>query len=248
MSKISASSVAKILRRHEEHECPPESFGGVCVKPVAIADLPTRFGDFQVIAFENNQDAKEHTMLIRGDVRGKENIPVRLHSECLTGDGLGSLRCDCRDQLITALAYLGEQEAGALLYLRQEGRGIGFANKIRAYALQDKGYDTVEADRALGFSGDERAYDVAAHMLASLEVPSIRLMTNNPKKIEDLVRHGVRVNGRIPLEIPANEHNRFYLETKRKKAGHLLDLDARKINERLHEQGEEIKIQGGSRE
>src|SRR5204862_7213288 len=139
--------------------------------------------------------------------------PVRLHSECLTGDALGSLRCDCRDQLETALKAIGQMERGMLLYLRQEGRGIGLINKIRAYSLQDQGLDTVEANLALGFRDDERDYAVAAHMLASLNVRSIRLMTNNPNKIRQLEHLGVQVSDRIPHVIPATEWNRFYLET-----------------------------------
>ncbi len=155
----------------------------------------------------------------------RESIPVRVHSECLTGDAIGSLRCDCRDQLTESLRRIGQMEAGLVIYLRQEGRGIGFANKIRAYRLQDDGYDTVQANVMLGFRPDERDYAMAAHILGSLHVRSIELMTNNPQKVADLTRHGVRVVGRIPLVIPPNEHNEAYLETKRKRMGHLLDVE-----------------------
>lgn len=216
--------VNKLLKENALHDCSGEKFGGVCVKIVSIAKLPTRFGDFQIVAFQNNKDKKEHAALIRGDVIGKSDVTIRLHSECLTGDGFGSLRCDCRDQLTASLEKIDELKKGVILYLRQEGRGIGFINKIRAYALQDQGYDTVEADKMLGFSGDERDYNIAAHMLSSLKIGSIKLMTNNPKKIADLKRHGVKVNGRIPLIIPPNKFNRAYLETKKAKAGHLLEF------------------------
>jgi GTP cyclohydrolase II len=162
--------------------------------------------------------------LVRGDVSGKDEVPVRLHSECLTGDVLGSLRCDCRDQLESSLRMIGRMDHGVLLYMRQEGRGIGLVNKIRAYGLQEHGYDTVEANLALGFRDDERDYSVAAHMLMSLHVGSIRLITNNPRKIEDLTRLGIKVVGRIPLVMPVNEYNRFYLETKTMKSGHLIDF------------------------
>jgi GTP cyclohydrolase II len=149
---------------------------------------------------------------------------VRLHSECLTGDAIGSLRCDCRDQLEASLKAIGEMERGMVLYLRQEGRGIGLTNKIRAYSLQDEGLDTVEANHALGFRDDERDYAVAAHMLMSLKVESVQLMTNNPKKINQLTQYGINVTKRIPHIMPTNEHNRFYLETKAAKSGHMIDF------------------------
>ncbi|MCP3980558.1 MAG: GTP cyclohydrolase II [bacterium] len=197
--------------------------GEVAVRMLAVATLPTLYGEFHIVAFGNNRDQKEHVAIVHGDVTGREDVPSRLHSECLTGDALGSLRCDCRDQLQAALYKLSRLERGVVLYLRQEGRGIGLANKIRAYALQDRGMDTVEANLALGFRDDERDYAIAAHMLHALEVRSIRLMTNNPSKIDQLQRHGVVVSGRIPHEVPSNEHNRFYLETKASRSGHWID-------------------------
>jgi len=207
--------------------------------------LPTRFGDFHIIAFENNRDGKEHVAITRGDVIGASDVPVRLHSECLTGDALGSLRCDCRDQLETALKKIGKMEKGVLVYLRQEGRGIGLVNKIRAYSLQDEGLDTVEANLALGFRDDERDYAVAAHMLMSLKIDSVQLMTNNPKKINQLVQYGIKVNGRIPHIVEPNEYNRFYLETKAAKSGHLIDFYGK---ERLSEQDDRPIVEGMSEE
>lgn len=165
---------------------------------------------------------KENIALVHGKVKGQHKVPVRLHSECLTGDVLGSHRCDCRDQLETALAYLGQQERGILLYLRQEGRGIGLINKVRAYALQEQGLDTVDANHALGFSDDERDYSMAAAMLKQLEVESIRLMSNNPHKISGLLDNGVAVADRIPHVMTPNSHNRHYLETKARKSGHMI--------------------------
>lgn len=216
--------IKDILNENRDHECEGFGVNHVCVRIVSIAELPSRFGEFQVVAFWNNRDAKEHAAFVHGDISGREDVPVRLHSECLTGDAIGSLRCDCRDQLETALRTIGQMENGILLYLRQEGRGIGFANKIRAYALQDYGYDTVEANLALGFRDDERDYSVAAHMLESLHVKSIRLMTNNPKKINALTNFGIKISERIPLIIPPNLYNRFYLQTKAEKSGHLLKV------------------------
>jgi GTP cyclohydrolase II len=197
------------------------------VRVEAVADLPTRFGHFRIVAFYNNRDAKEHVAIVHGDVLGQENVVTRLHSECLTGDVLGSLRCDCRDQLGTALERIAQEPCGVLLYLRQEGRGIGLLNKVRAYALQDRGLDTVDANIALGFRDDERDYAVAAHMLASLTLRSVRLLTNNPRKVEELVSYGIRVTDRIPHVIPANEHNRFYLETKANRSGHFIDFEGK---------------------
>ena len=187
----------------------------------AEARLPSRFGDFRVVAFDS-VDGKEHAAILKGDVRDQEDVPLRVHSECFTGDVMGSWKCDCRDQLEAALAYIAGQERGAVLYLRQEGRGIGLANKIRAYALQDAGLDTVEANHALGFQDDERRYDIAADMVRELGIRSIRLITNNPNKIVGLKAIGVPITGRIPLQMPPNPHNRHYLDTKRRKSGHLL--------------------------
>lgn len=213
----------------------------VCVSIAAIAELPSRFGQFHIVAFYNNKDDKEHVAIVRGDVCGEEDVPVRVHSECLTGDVIGSLRCDCRDQLESALRMIGEMDKGILLYMRQEGRGIGLINKIRAYGLQEHGYDTVEANLLLGFRDDERDYSVAAHMLESLHVKSIRLITNNPNKIEELTKNGVVVTGRIPHVMPANEYNRFYLETKAIKSGHLIDTFGK---EHLPEQSDFPVVEG----
>ena len=215
-----------LVERDKEHDC--EGFGPhrVCVKVEAVAELPSRFGRFQIVGFWNNRDRKEHIALVHGDVLVQEDVVTRLHSECLTGDALGSLRCDCRDQLGVALQKIASLPRGMLLYLRQEGRGIGLLNKLRAYALQDAGLDTVDANLALGFRDDERDYAVAAHMIASLTVGSVQLLTNNPRKIEGLERYGTRVTGRVPHVIPANEHNRFYLQTKARRSGHIIDFSA----------------------
>ena len=213
-----------LVERDKNHDC--DGFGdhAVCVKVDAVADLPTRFGDFRIIAFWNNRDEKEHIALVHGDVLGASNVVTRLHSECLTGDALGSLRCDCRDQLAVAMQRISKEPCGVILYLRQEGRGIGLLNKIRAYALQDRGLDTVDANIALGFRDDERDYAIAAHALASLTVRSVRLLTNNPKKVSELEKYGIEVADRIPHVIPANEYNRFYLETKANRSGHFIDV------------------------
>ncbi len=208
-----------------DHECPGLGRDHTCVRIAAVADLPTRFGTFHIVGFWNDRDGKDHIAIVKGDPFGKSDVPVRLHSECLTGDALGSLRCDCRDQLTSALRTIGEQETGMVLYLRQEGRGIGLLNKLRAYALQDEGLDTVDANVALGFRDDERDYSIAAHMLELLQVRSIQLMTNNPNKIAGLRDLGIDVTGRIPHVIPANEYNRSYLETKALRSGHLIDVD-----------------------
>jgi len=230
-----------LVIRDRDHEC--DGFGPdrLCVRIVGVADLPTRFGDFRILAFWNNRDEKEHVAIVRGDVVGAENVCTRLHSECLTGDAIGSLRCDCRDQLEAALSRIGSLDRGLVLYLRQEGRGIGLINKVRAYALQDQGLDTVEANQALGFRDDERDYSIAAHMIHSLGIRSIRLMTNNPEKIGQLTQHGVTVADRIPHVIPPNAHNRFYLETKAERSGHWIDFTG-KVH--LPEQSDPVVVEG----
>lgn len=206
---IPLSKINRLLKENKNHH----------IKLMAIAALPTRWGNFQIVAF-CTKDNQEHAAIIKGDVIGKSHVLVRVHSECLTSDALGSLRCDCRDQLTASLRKIAKLKLGMVIYLRQEGRGIGLVNKIKSYALQDKGVDTIEADQILGFSADERSYHMAAHLLFSLKVKSIKLMTNNPQKISALKRYGIKVE-RIPLIVPANRYNRFYLKTKQMKGGHL---------------------------
>lgn len=232
-----------LLQNEGDHECEGIGKDKVCVRVVAMAELPTRFGEFHIVAFENNRDGKEHVAIIKGDVIGAKDVPVRLHSECLTGDALGSLRCDCRDQLEASLKMIGAMGRGMVLYLRQEGRGIGLVNKIRAYSLQDQGLDTVEANHALGFRDDERDYAVAAHMLMSLKIESVRLITNNPKKIQQLIDYGIQVSDRIPHIMEPNEYNRFYLETKVVKSGHMIDFHGK---QHLPEQSDRPFIKGMS--
>ncbi len=216
-----------LVERDKDHDCAGFGPHHICVRVVAVADLPSRFGVFRIVAFWNNRDGKEHIALVHGDVLGALDLPTRLHSECLTGDALGSLRCDCRDQLEVSLRKIGALERGVVLYMRQEGRGIGLINKVRAYALQDRGLDTVDANLVLGFRDDERDYAVAAHMLASLNVGSIQLMTNNPNKIGQLEQLGTKVTGRIPHVMPATEYNRAYLETKATRSGHQMQFDGK---------------------
>ena len=237
----SRDALNELVAQDQDHEC--EGFGPskVCVRVVAVAELPTRFGRFRLVGFWNNRDGKEHVAMVLGDAVGGEEVPVRLHSECLTGDVMGSLRCDCRDQLTGGLETIQQLGRGALLYLRQEGRGIGLINKIRAYALQEQGLDTVEANQALGFRDDERDYAVAAHMLHSLKLRSVRLITNNPDKIRQLTQHGITVAGRIPHVIAPNEFNRFYLETKARRSGHVIDFAGAA---RLPEQSDPVRVEG----
>jgi GTP cyclohydrolase II len=194
------------------------------IQMVSVADLPTRFGNFRAVAFTADARGDEHIAIVHGHVRDEKDVPMRIHSECLTGDVLGSLRCDCRDQLIHALETLGQMERGVLLYLRQEGRGIGLTNKIRAYALQDNGHDTVEANHLLGFGDDERDYTVAGEMVRALGIKSVQLMTNNPRKLIGMKEHGVTVSGRLPVVMPVNRFNASYLMTKQKRSGHMLSL------------------------
>jgi 3,4-dihydroxy 2-butanone 4-phosphate synthase/GTP cyclohydrolase II len=190
------------------------------IKRITEAKLPTKYGEFRVLVYRSAADRKDHVAIVKGDVKGREDVLVRVHSECLTGDLLGSLRCDCGGQLHEALKKIESEGIGILLYMRQEGRGIGLTNKIKAYALQDKGMDTVEANEALGFDADLRDYGIGAQILKDLGLGSIRLLTNNPKKIVGLEGYGLKVTGREPLYLPTNQHNERYIETKKKKMGH----------------------------
>ena len=192
----------------------------------AEADLPTERGMFRTVVFRDKRTAKEHVALVKGDIEGLEGVPVRLHSECLTSEVFGSLKCDCQQQLERALDFVAHHGRGVVLYLRQEGRGIGLGNKIRAYALQAQGLDTYEANRRLGFPDDLRSYDVAAEMLRLLGVRSVDLITNNPLKIAGLVEEGIPVRRRIPSRTAHNPHNVDYLRTKRERTGHLIELFA----------------------
>lgn len=203
--------------------------GEVCERlafRTAMAALPSAHGDFQMFAFGCSQPTMtgggEHLVIMKGDVRGKSGVLLRIHSECLTGDVFGSRRCDCGEQLDYALQALEREGEGLVLYLRQEGRGIGLANKVRAYQLQDHGADTIEANEILGYPADMRTYHCAACALRILNVKSVRLMTNNPTKIEEICKYGVQVDERVPIEIPANPANERYLDVKRDQMGHMI--------------------------
>ena len=192
------------------------------VKYVASSKLPTPWGTFTMVGFEDESSGKEHVALVYGDVAGGSAVLARVHSECLTGDALFSLRCDCGFQLQEALKRISEEGTGVLLYLRQEGRGIGLLNKIRAYHLQDGGADTVEANERLGFAADMRDYSMCLPMLEHLGVEQVRLMTNNPRKVKALEQYGVPVSERVPLQVGKNRHNEQYLATKMGKLGHMM--------------------------
>ncbi len=192
------------------------------IRRVAEAELPTKFGEFHVIAYESMLDGREHLAITKGDPSGKPGVLVRMHSECMTGDVFGSMRCDCGEQLVAAMRQLDAEGQGAIVYLRQEGRGIGLGNKVRAYQLQDEGLDTVEANEKLGFKPDLRDYGIGAQILLDLNLHSIRLLTNNPRKIVGLDGYDIEITGTQALQVEPNEHNERYLETKRSKLGHTL--------------------------
>jgi 3,4-dihydroxy 2-butanone 4-phosphate synthase/GTP cyclohydrolase II len=192
------------------------------VRRVAEADLPTRYGQFRVFAYESIADHETHVAVVRGTLGEGRDVLVRVHSRCLTGDVFHSARCDCGDQLESALRRISVEGRGVLLYLNQEGRGIGISNKIQAYALQDQGYDTVEANERLGFKPDQRDYGIGAQILSDLGVRSMRLLTNNPRKFVGLEGYGLSVSDTVPIEIPATESTRRYLKTKKEKLGHRL--------------------------
>ncbi|TVR89555.1 MAG: GTP cyclohydrolase II [Spirochaetaceae bacterium] len=195
------------------------------VEFVTDVDFPTRLGHFRLYGFYDHQTDEEHTALVLGDVRGAQNLPVRVHSECHTGDVWGSLRCDCREQLELAVSYVAERKAGVVVYMRQEGRGIGLMNKLRAYKLQELGFDTVEANEQLGFPAEARDYRVTACILRLLGVKSLELMSNNPDKIEKLKAYGVEISGRIPIVAEPNPHNQAYMDTKRLRMRHTYGVE-----------------------
>ena len=192
------------------------------IQRIAEAKLPTKYGEFQVIAYESMLDGREHLAIIKGNPSGKPGVLVRMHSECMTGDVFGSMRCDCGEQLVAAMRQIDAEGQGAIVYLRQEGRGIGLGNKVKAYELQDEGLDTVEANEKLGFKPDLRDYGIGAQILLDLKLHSIRLLTNNPRKIVGLDGYDIEITGTETLQVEPNQHNERYLETKRAKLGHTL--------------------------
>ncbi|MEK7817211.1 MAG: bifunctional 3,4-dihydroxy-2-butanone-4-phosphate synthase/GTP cyclohydrolase II [Actinomycetota bacterium] len=211
LKMVTVADIIKYRRRTEKF-----------VRRVAEARLPTRFGDFTAVGYESLLDGEQHVALVKGEVDGAEDVLVRVHSECLTGDVFGSMRCDCGEQLYFALRMIEMEERGVLLYLSQEGRGIGILNKLKAYELQDQGRDTVEANEDLGFPPDLREYGIGAQILVDLGLTTIRQMTNNPKKIKGLEGYGLKIVERVPIEIPPHCENVAYLTAKKSKLGHIL--------------------------
>lgn len=209
-------SIAELISYRRENER--------LVQRVTTAEMPTKYGNFKVFGYEETLSGDHHVALVKGDIKGDEPVLVRVHSECLTGDAFGSMRCDCGDQLATALEQIEKEGKGILLYMRQEGRGIGLINKLKAYNLQDKGMDTVEANLALGFPEDLRDYGIGAQILSDLGIKNIKLMTNNPKKLSGLSGYGLKVVERVSIEVGHNKVNELYLKAKKEKMGHILDF------------------------
>lgn len=209
---VSIADLILYRRRHEK-----------LVKRVAEAKLPTRYGEFKIIAYKSDMDTDQHVAMVMGDIESEEPVLVRVHSECLTGDVFGSLRCDCGEQVNLAMQKIAAEKRGVLLYMRQEGRGIGIHNKICAYNLQDNGLDTVEANLSLGFPADLRDYGIGAQILTDLNLHKVRLLTNNPKKVIGLEGYGLEVVETVPIVVKSNPHNQHYLETKKNKMGHILE-------------------------
>jgi 3,4-dihydroxy 2-butanone 4-phosphate synthase/GTP cyclohydrolase II len=227
LKMITVADLVEYRRRHEK-----------LVERATSVRLPTAYGEFTAVAFRETMTGKHHVALVKGEVAGEEDVLVRVHSECLTGDVFHSLRCDCGEQLEQALSQIGAEERGVLLYMAQEGRGIGLLNKLKAYELQEAGLDTVEANLELGFPADSREYGIGSQILHELGLSTIRILTNNPKKITGLEGFGLRVTEQVPIEVPPNAENRRYLETKRAKLGHRLHHQDLKLDE-LEEPSEE---------
>ena len=211
---ITIKDLIEYRRKMEEKE--------TLVERVVETKMPTRYGDFKMVGFINKLNGEHHVALVKGEINEKNEVLTRVHSECLTGDALGSKRCDCGEQYDAAMKRIAEEGCGILLYMRQEGRGIGLINKLKAYSIQDKGFDTVEANEMLGFPADMRSYDVAAAILKDLGVSKVNLMTNNPRKIDGLESYGIEIVNRVPIKMNHNEKNEFYLQTKKEKLGHML--------------------------